>query len=243
MLKGLVKICLCLALLTHGFAAETGHQPNATDAVNVPQLINYQGMLTDEGGNPVNGIRDMVFELYTSPTGGTPFWSEVQYSVPVTNGIFNVMLGRNIPITNMPDGPYVFLQVTVGSTTITPRIQIGTVPYAFCASKAGNADNLGNRAASEYIYVDSVVTGTVNVTVGTPVLIPLDVQNVSETPHLWVCNAYPTQNAWYTVTGQAEIIIMDAGTNLYRSFIKITHYTNPPTTMNYRYVAKRLKTN
>jgi len=35
-----------------------------------PSEINYQGVLTDQQGNPVNGVRSMQIKLYDAPTGG-----------------------------------------------------------------------------------------------------------------------------------------------------------------------------
>jgi hypothetical protein len=37
----------------------------------VPTEINYQGVLTDQNGNPVNGVRAMQIKIYDAPTGGT----------------------------------------------------------------------------------------------------------------------------------------------------------------------------
>src|SRR4030067_1859369 len=55
----------------------------------IPYTINYQGYLTDSGGDPIDGTVSMVFSLYTVPTGGTALWSEIQ-SVSVKNGIYSV---------------------------------------------------------------------------------------------------------------------------------------------------------
>lgn len=48
----------------------------ASYAVNVPQLINYNGTLTDKNGVPVTGNFDMVFRIYDAPSGGNVLWSE-----------------------------------------------------------------------------------------------------------------------------------------------------------------------
>ena len=42
----------------------------------VPNLINYQGRLTDHAGNPVNGTVQIQFAIYGVATGGTALWSE-----------------------------------------------------------------------------------------------------------------------------------------------------------------------
>ena len=36
----------------------------------VPQLLNYQGKLTDNTGKPIDGARQMVFEFYDAAAGG-----------------------------------------------------------------------------------------------------------------------------------------------------------------------------
>src|SRR5512138_2208797 len=49
------------------------------DAVTIPQMLSYQGRLTDTLGQPVpNGDYSVAFRLYTAPSGGSPFWSETQ---------------------------------------------------------------------------------------------------------------------------------------------------------------------
>ena len=61
-----------------------------------PNLINYQGSLTDTGGVPVDGSFPMTFRIYDVATGGTPLYEESQ-SVTVTQGIYNVLLGSITP--------------------------------------------------------------------------------------------------------------------------------------------------
>jgi len=39
-------------------------------SAEVPQLLNYQGRLTDPDGKPVNGSKEMVFEFYDEATDG-----------------------------------------------------------------------------------------------------------------------------------------------------------------------------
>mgnify|MGYP003525576208 CR=1 FL=1 len=61
----------------------------AIDALaQAPQLLNYQGRLTDANGAPRNGSFPMSFAIL----GGTSSWSEAQ-TVNVANGFFSVLLG------------------------------------------------------------------------------------------------------------------------------------------------------
>ncbi|MEO0071135.1 MAG: hypothetical protein ABIK39_03500, partial [candidate division WOR-3 bacterium] len=65
----------------------------ATDAVTIPQMLSYQGKLTDSLGNSVpDGDYQLTFRLYTQETGGIPFWTEEQ-TVAVKNGLFSALLG------------------------------------------------------------------------------------------------------------------------------------------------------
>jgi hypothetical protein len=60
-----------------------------------PSEINYQGVLTDQQGNPINGIRAMQIKIYDAPTGGTLLYSEDLGNVPVQDGIYSFAFGAN----------------------------------------------------------------------------------------------------------------------------------------------------
>ena len=130
-------------------------------ATNVPQLMSYQGRLTDADGNPLTGTYNMQFCLYDTDVGGTPVdgWCENQ-TVSVTDGVFSVLLGS---ITPMPetvfDGTERYLGVKVESDAeMTPRRRVASVGYAYraeessaadYASSAGNADTVDDMHASD----------------------------------------------------------------------------------------------
>ena len=67
----------------------------AAIAQAVPTEINYQGVLTDQAGNPVNGVRAMQIKIYDAPTGGTLLYSEDLGNVPVQDGIYSFAFGAN----------------------------------------------------------------------------------------------------------------------------------------------------
>jgi photosystem II stability/assembly factor-like uncharacterized protein len=101
----------------------------------VPQKISYQGTLADANGLPATGCPCTVrFRLYDDPTAGNLVHDETQ-SVAVTNGIFNVTLGTNPPITAAFDKPY-WLLVSVGGQDLAPRQPLATSAYAFTAATA-----------------------------------------------------------------------------------------------------------
>lgn len=113
-----------------GFAQS--HTPNTSTGT-----IAYQGRLADSIGNPLTGTYPMVFRLYNAASGGAPLWEEQwtgSNSVAVSDGLFNVMLGSITPIpqTVVNGNNSLWLGISVSSDDeMTPRVQLGSVPYAF----------------------------------------------------------------------------------------------------------------
>src|ERR1051325_5305892 len=73
-------------------------------AQHVPELINYQGKLTDDLGQPLaTADYTLSFSIYDAPQGGTLKWGPQLFDglsgpghglrVPVVQGHFNVVLG------------------------------------------------------------------------------------------------------------------------------------------------------
>lgn len=101
----------------------------------VPQMINYQGRLTDASGNPLNGTYSITFKLYSVGTGGSAIWTETHSNVNVSNGLFNVLLGSTTPLDASKFTGTTYLGVTVGSDPeMTPRQRLVSVPYALVAA-------------------------------------------------------------------------------------------------------------
>jgi hypothetical protein len=110
--------------------------------VLMPEMINYQGYLTDSGGNPINSTLEMTFSTYDVAEGGSPIWTETHPSVIVTDGLFNVLLGsiNHINASHFPD-INCYLGVQVGSDPeMTPRQQIVSVAYAHRCHVADTLD-------------------------------------------------------------------------------------------------------
>ncbi|MEO0127983.1 MAG: hypothetical protein ABIL44_09565 [candidate division WOR-3 bacterium] len=105
-----------------------------------PRLLNYQGYLTDTLGIPItNPSLMMRFRIYDAQSMGNIKWAENQ-NVSVSRGIFNVILGLNTPIPDSVfNGPNRWLEITVGSQTLTPRTRIVSTPYAYTATYADTA--------------------------------------------------------------------------------------------------------
>ncbi len=142
---GYITICL---LAIYGLSCVVGSPPawampaRAPAAPNVtPGIVNYQGKLTDSLGRPIEGRINITFRLYTTPTGGAPIWLEAHTNtnaVPVSNGVFNVLLGSLTPIPATAwANSALYLGVQVGTDVeMTPREMVSMVAYALQASRA-----------------------------------------------------------------------------------------------------------
>ncbi|MBC7187920.1 MAG: tail fiber domain-containing protein [Calditrichaeota bacterium] len=112
----------------------------------VPQVMSYQGYLTDAAGAPVgDSTYALTFTLYDAEAGGTALWTETHPAVLVTKGLFQVVLGSKNPLSLPFDRGY-WLAVRVGTEPeLVPRMRLTTAGYSF---RAGNADSVNGIAAS-----------------------------------------------------------------------------------------------
>ncbi len=107
-------------------------------SAQVPAQMPIQGFLTDAGGTPVDGATSMTFAIYDSDTAVTALFSETQ-SVMVDQGNFAAYLGDTaaLDLTIFGSGSALFVGIRVGTDAeMTPRLALGTVPYAALAEYA-----------------------------------------------------------------------------------------------------------
>ena len=102
------------------------------------ELVNYQGCLTDNSGQPVPDTRYSIsFSLWTDSTGGIRLWSETHSSVSTSKGAFSVVLGSVTALSaSVFENENLFLQVAVGlSGPLAPRTRLVSVPRAALARR------------------------------------------------------------------------------------------------------------
>jgi hypothetical protein len=99
----------------------------------IPRTISYQGVLLDNASVPLNGSYTLTFKLYNDPSSGTVLWQESKVT-DISDGIFNVILGSDVPLTLSFDQTY-YLGITVGTggTELQPRIELTSSAYALNA--------------------------------------------------------------------------------------------------------------
>lgn len=109
----------------------------------VPQLINYQGVLTDSTGAGLDTTVPVTFSIYDAAVGGTLIWSEPIPNVTVTAGLFSVLLGSVTTLSgSVFDDTTRYLGIKVGSDPeILPRTLLVSVPYSFKSEHADVSDS------------------------------------------------------------------------------------------------------
>jgi hypothetical protein len=123
-------------------------------AQSVPQLINYQGRLTNAAGQPLTdgSTVDLTFAFYGAATGDTAYLTVLQEDVLVTGGIYNVLIGSGTitPGTEstLADVFQKHTEVWMGvkvdmETEMAPRSRITSVPYAMSVDPTLIGDMIG----------------------------------------------------------------------------------------------------
>ncbi|HAM72902.1 MAG TPA: hypothetical protein DCM86_14775 [Verrucomicrobiales bacterium] len=120
-----------------------------------PDRMSYQGFLVDSGGVPIataTGPTNLTtaFRIYDAALAGNLLWAEQQL-VTIDKGNFSVMLGEGSPTSAEPllHGSLTsafggagasdrYIEVTVGTTRILPRLRLLPSSYSFLASQANS---------------------------------------------------------------------------------------------------------
>ena len=115
----------------------------------VPEIISYQGRLTDADGNPVaDGSYNLTFEIVEHdpvPMGESPLWSSGVQTVTVTDGLFVYYLGSNVALPteifkdDALDSYFIRIQVE-GSAVFSNGTELVTTPFAVRSIYSDTAD-------------------------------------------------------------------------------------------------------
>lgn len=126
---------LGFAVMTLGFIA--------TAIAVVPDHINYQGILRDSAGDLQSGTFEMTFKIYDHATSGSNLLlTDGPRNIEVSNGLYNAEVGT---ITGaIFDGGDRWIEVTVGSDVLAPRLKINSVAYAVQTENADYATTAGS---------------------------------------------------------------------------------------------------
>lgn len=131
--------------------------PSTALLAQVPRVINYQGRLTT-GDVPAAGTFQISFALYASASGGEPVWTEA-HDVPVTDGVFEALLGSKEPLAEalLASGDQLYLGIRVGDEVeMAPRLLLASAAYAI---RAVEAEGVADSSVGTAELADGAVTG------------------------------------------------------------------------------------
>lgn len=113
----------------------------------VPATLSYQGILTDTNGNPVqDGSHSILFNFYTTLSGGTADFSRGPLTATTYKGLFTIILGNgqgsnNAALPYSIGGTQYYVGIEAdGGTELTPRVSLTAVPYAFMSYTTQTVD-------------------------------------------------------------------------------------------------------
>jgi len=117
-MKYFTSICIFSLMITTG---SFGQRP----------LLNYQGRLLNNEGQPVNAAVNMAINIYTNLTDGTASYSEVVGTVVVVNGIYSFAYGTNqTEVRTALQNKDAYLELVIEGTPLAPRQALQYAPYA-----------------------------------------------------------------------------------------------------------------
>ena len=100
---------------------------------DVPQLLHYQGVLTDGAGVAVaDGDYQITFRIYDVAAGGSPLWTETN-TVHAAKGIFDATLGAISMLGVLPFDRAYYIGLSIGGGEELPRQILAATPFAFTA--------------------------------------------------------------------------------------------------------------
>ena len=117
---------------------------DADPSRDIQETIWFQGFVADPGtGEPIDDTYAVTARMYDSEFGGSSVWGpETHVATVITGGWFNIELGSVIGGLPAFDAPPYYLQLTINSETLTPRLKLASVPSAFQSLGADNGLNL-----------------------------------------------------------------------------------------------------
>jgi hypothetical protein len=125
-----------------------------------PYTFTYEGRLYDSSGNVYNGQAEFVLKLYDVQEGGSPLWEE-SHTVDVKDGFFSIKVGDVNPLPEpFPSSAYLGIEVN-SSGEMSPRLEVGSVPFSFISKKALSTErNILRKLSEAKVYLNKCVSDT-----------------------------------------------------------------------------------
>ena len=137
----------------------------------VPRVLHYQGTLLNADGLAVHcpdeasceATFNMTFRLYADVIDGDVLYEQTEFEVPIVDGMFNVVLGRTIPLPqDVVAMESLYLSVSINNEgEMEPRLRISSSAFALraesagTADKASDADTLGGQPPESFLSAEA----------------------------------------------------------------------------------------
>jgi hypothetical protein len=149
------RFTLLFALLGLCLASGLAQEASTSNAVAVPHLVRFSGLVKDAAGQPLSGTVGVTFALYRDQEGGAPLWLETQNAATDNNGHYTVSLGATkadgLPVELFTSGEARWLGVQPEGQSEQPRVLLLSVPYAL---KAADAETVGGLPPSAFVLAN-----------------------------------------------------------------------------------------
>ncbi len=124
-----------------------GYWVRGARAAGIPttSAMTYSGLLTDTGGVPVTGAKNILVQFYDAVSAGNTLCTIGPSPITLTDGTFRVALPDDCT-TAVHANPNVWVDVFVDGASVG-RNKLGAVPYAVESSHAITADGVIRRIA------------------------------------------------------------------------------------------------
>ncbi|MGC6423395.1 MAG: hypothetical protein ACON4O_00240, partial [Lentimonas sp.] len=142
-----------------------------------PAKINYQGLITDATGEPIESSTNTVTAtLYGVETSGNAVYTESFSGVNSdASGVYSIQIGDINLQALLEVNNELWLELTINGETLAPRQQVHSVPYALHAESANRLVNAetSNIAGDLSVNGNTALGGNVNVSSSLNVAGPL----------------------------------------------------------------------
>ncbi len=153
------RIAIAVAILSCALSVTPAAQP--------PSFLNYQGVLRDSGGTPLDGTFPMIFRFFTVETGGQSILADQHAAVEVVAGLFSVRVGSGVVSDGAAPGTYadvarvfadfsvLFLELEISGEVLAPRTPLASGGYALNARYVNGVEVAASDALD--LYVDALM--------------------------------------------------------------------------------------
>jgi hypothetical protein len=146
----------------------------AASTAQVPQMMNYQVMLTDNANQPLaDQAVVLVFRIYNDASAGALQWTETHNATTNSIGVVSVILGETTPLPTASFTAALWLEVQANGEILLPRRRLVSAPYAIRAGASdvggvgdGYSLDASDGSPTDAVYVNA--SGDVGIGTTTP---------------------------------------------------------------------------